>query len=167
MHNLTIEIINHSHLTLKLQINHQEIPLKKRKQRNHFIGKITLDEELLDISISSYQALSSRYWFILSYLFFLISFLGIFDTRYDTSGKSICYQAKVSIKEQSNLCYTINPYKKDETAAIFKGESIEKENHFFIDQEIKKRYKKLKTAKILTWIMGILIGILCVFLFLF
>ncbi|MDE5715510.1 MAG: hypothetical protein K2I42_05190 [Anaeroplasmataceae bacterium] len=162
MYEIMISIKNKSYLTPVLLINNKEISLTKNKRKNVFIGHFFIEEQTAEIEIYNYQPLESKYWFLIHYLFFIISFFGIFDIQYDKTGKSLLYKSCVDLNGRNCLNFVLSSFKANETAVLFDGESIEKENRFYINETIRKRGKTLKIAKTFSWILGIIIGIICV-----
>lgn len=127
----------------------------KRNNFGNYTYTLKTDSDKVNLKIINVHELDSKLWFILSYLFFLISFLGIFDKRLDKSCKKFQYESTINLIENSELTIELPRSYKFSTETIISKGNVNEDvitNNFYIDNKLKQKIKILKIAKILTWI---------------
>lgn len=140
----------------------------KRNNFGNYTYTLKTNSDKVNLKIINVHELEGKLWFILSYLFFLISLLGIFDKKIDKSCKKVQYESTIDLIENSELTIEFPRLSKTSTETIISKGNVNEEvitNNFYIDNKLKKRIKILKIAKILTWIASaILITIITIIL---
>ena len=167
---MVFDIYLPSRQTPLVLIDDQIVTVNKIKNGKYTYSTNTTNNQIINVKIFSMNELEGRCWFIILYLFFLISFLGIFDKRLDKKNIYLKYEANITINENNNSYIEIiaNKLPKKTYSDIIKincnNVSIdEKHNEYHIDNKLQKRYKILKTFKILTW-LAIVVTIIIIFL---
>lgn len=140
-------------------INNQKVNIVKKQKGRYFYKIDDYQEQVINLKILSVSEFDSPYWFIFLYLFFLISFLGLFDKRLDKQNVSLKYEANITIKENDNSFIEIvaNKITKKTPKGVIKTKNSNLEieeiiSEYQIDKKLQNRYRILKTFKILTWL---------------
>ena len=140
-----------------ISIDGKYVPIKKVKNGQVDSIHYTTENDYVEITVTKHYELESKWWFVMSIFFFLISILGIFDTRVGKRFYSVQYSARVRLSDVTNLHLTFNRFKEGERAIELKGEAEveELENVYTLNKKLNKRRKLLIFVKVLLWIAAI------------
>ncbi|MDE6047311.1 MAG: hypothetical protein K2F56_01645, partial [Anaeroplasmataceae bacterium] len=96
---------------------------------------------------------------ILCYFFFIISLLGIFDIRYKNKEKTVLFSAELFLKTDSVVELHYNAFSKNQEALELTGDCAFQilENHYTLDQTLKRKIRLLYILKLATWVCFIII----------
>lgn len=149
-----------------IKLDGKKVKFKKDSFGNRVIAYQT-ENDSVDISIINYLEINNRLWFLTNFIFFIISFFGLFDARYDKSCRvADCHFVVKLQQDEVNMEISYSPGLKSQNQAVVKCESEYEtlSNIIYVDQIAKKRYKLLKIFKILFIIVMIAIACLIVYL---
>ncbi|MDE6414517.1 MAG: hypothetical protein K2K48_03800, partial [Anaeroplasmataceae bacterium] len=118
MPKLTIFIRNYCSLKPTIFIDDKEVNIKKKKGK--LFCEIECDTQA-KLRIENYHPLNQRFGLGISYLFFIISLLGIFDNRYRYKEKRLLFYADLYLNENSQLEIKYNSFSKDKEAIELQG----------------------------------------------
>ena len=124
----------------------------------------TTEKDTVEITMTKRYAMEGKGWFWMNVLFFFISILGIFDVREGRKFQTYTYTALLHLNGSHNIEVGINRFVDGQRALEVKGDCIieEKENTFFVREDLRKRNKKLRWFKAFVWIalIAAVIGII-------
>lgn len=144
------------------RIDGNEILWTSTKENRLFYSWETEQSEIR-LEIFSFHEMSRPKWFWYAFFFFIISVFGIFNRRYEKTGKSVKYEAVIPLSEDiTDLNLTFHTFKDEEPAiktTVNKEEFTPKENIYYIDSQCQKRVKKFKTFEILWWVMLVILAV--------
>ena len=125
----------------------------KRNKFNSLETNYTTDKDCVEVVILRQLELKSRIWFLMAMIFFVISIFGILDPPYDRKFIAINCKFKINLKETNKVVVAFNNSSNAKAVDIKSDCEVEViENSYYIDEQVKKRYKILIGAKILLWI---------------
>lgn len=150
----------------KITIDGNEVKFKKDSYGNYTYAYST-EKDIVNIKIVNYLSINTKTWFITNFLFFLISFFGLFDQRHNKN--CIVRNCEFNVKLNQDVSnFDINTFigaNKTGSATIKADTEYETvSNNIYVDEVAQKRYKTLKITKIYTTIAIILIALLIIFL---
>ncbi|MBD5632805.1 MAG: hypothetical protein HDP34_06195 [Clostridia bacterium] len=133
---------------------------------NEYSGTYETERSEANLRVCMIHELQSKYWLLLSMVFFVISLFGIFDARYDKSFCAIKYNLDLRLNEVSNVVLNFNKFKDGQRAieCLTDCGSVETENLFYVDEQVKKRHKILRRIKIFTWLAVLAAAIVAIVL---
>ena len=156
MPNLTIYIKNTSSLKPTIFINDKEVRVKKKNGKQ----ACTIDcDSHVRLRIENYHPLNQKFGMLISYFFFIISLLGIFDLRYHYKAKRLLFSAEFDLFEDSELEIKYNSYSNDKEAVELQGNASYSilTNQYFLDEKLKRKIRILNFLKFATWIVFIIV----------
>lgn len=160
MKKLILTVAGNSFFNADILIDDNYIyPIKKKKGIKTY--EIETDKNELEIKINTLNELNSKHWLAIHIFFFIVSLFGIFDIKDKKKNYSINYKGKLKlIDEEPNIKIIFKSCKVNEPAFRIEG-NCELENNdsnkYFIDEEIAEKKKILKTIKIVSWILLVII----------
>lgn len=166
MKQLNLKIKLGSTPNTKITIDGAKVKFKRDSYGNYtYIHQTNASKA--NIRIISYIDINFKSWFIVNILFFIFTIFGILDKR--ASKNYIVKDCEFDVeldKDVTNLdINTILGTNKEGQATVkCDGKYQTIKNNIYIDEIAKQRYKKLKTAKIITSIVMIIAIILIVYL---
>lgn len=160
--------------TLILSLNpHRKLPvtvfadgnaLKFKKKKNGYECEYVTPNKDVNIDVRTVSEVNSKWWWLTSLLFFFFSCFGIFDAHYDKKCTRVKYSATVTLSENEINVLTVkyNPVSAGFKCVECKGNCTvqETENIYYIDDNAKKRLKKLRLIKALSWVGLVLAAII-------
>ena len=113
------------------------------------------------IIIKRFLEINSKFWLLWQLLFFVISVFGIFDMHGSKGYFVVDCEFKISLNEDTKVTLKMNDSPQKTTACQIECNTSYEEikNQYFIDEQAKKRGKKLIFAKIITTLLIIAIFI--------
>lgn len=125
----------------------------------------TTEKNTVEITLTKRYEMEGKGWFWINVLYFIISVFGIFDAREGRRFQTYTYTALLHLNGSHKLEVSINKFVEGQRALEVSGNCVieEKENVFFIRQDLRKRHKKLVWFKVCMWLalIGVIIGIIC------
>lgn len=113
--------------------------------------EIQTDKNELDVEIFKWFEIERKHWIFTSFIFFFISFFGMFDIKYNDKPYDLKYKGKVILNEEENdVNVVLRPFKPNEKAFMFEGncDVVDNEtNKYFINDVVVNRRNKLKKVK--------------------
>ncbi len=166
MKQVDIKIINTAGLDLYAKIDGKVVKTKVNRYGHTTIHHETEKDEI-EISLCSFYELQSKWWFLTSIFFFIISAFGILDQHKKKNNYVFTYQAKMTqIKPQESVKIILKKQKDETTKAAVEGTATLQEsiNSYKEDPIIDKRRTILKFTKLGLWVALIAVCILIVVL---
>lgn len=156
MNNVKINVLGLCHVkNTIIYIDGKKILLKKNNFGNYEINYQT-DNDFIDLEIYKQLEINEPLWFILGIFYFLISLFGILSPRYEKCIVVDCrYKFKVDMETKIKISF-INANDKTVQLESSNEYNIIK-NEFSNDNRAKKRLRILLLAKILLWILFIIL----------
>lgn len=115
---------------------------------------IKTEKDTVEITLTKRYAMEDKGWFWMNVLFFIISAFGIFDVGEGRRFQTYTYTALLHLNGSHKLNVNINKFANGKRALEVTGDCVieERENVFFIREDLRKRNKKLNWFKALMWI---------------
>lgn len=130
-------------------------PLRLRKVgSNMYDCRVETDAERVNLSVCKAFELDGKFWFLIAIAYFIISVFGIFDAFYDKRFYAVKYEIELNLNGISNVELTFNKFESGKRAIVCRCDcsADEIENEYFVEENIKRRYKVFKKVKLITWI---------------
>ena len=159
MNNLDLSIRYLSSNRLAVYIDDEPILLKQNRY-GVYTYHLSTKKDHINLKVCTLHELEGKFWFIFSYIFFIISLLGIFNRKIDKKCLKINYESNLKLLENSNIEFDFTKYTNSNNESSLPKSNIEIDtiaNNYYIDTKLKKRYKILKLAKIFTWIATLIL----------
>ena len=159
MKNITIKMIGFGFLPT-LTIDNKVVKTKKNK----FGGRecfVQTDKNTVEIGVYKYQEINGKLWWLMYFLFFVISLGGIFDIPFGKNIVSLTSKFVVTVGENTNIKIYLNENamrngKSNNAIKIECTDEVETvQNTIFVDERAKKRIKIYRILKVLTWVAAI------------
>lgn len=152
MNNLNVKIVG-SGMNPLCAIDGNQIVLKKNKYGINE-GTFQTDKSEVQIAIYRYLELSSKFWWLVSIVFFLISIFGICNPPYDRKCIQIEYVANIKLNENTEYKFVVSSRQAGERAITCEGngEIEEIENKVVIDKRVKRRLSIVRLFTFIAWI---------------
>lgn len=110
---------------------------------------------IIEITVKKLSEMSDKLWFFWGILFFLISFLGIFNPRYDRRCVTVEYTQKFQLYPQNNIHLEFNRVIAGKPAVNVRFSCLayrETANVYGVDKQAKKRFRILSAVEALIWL---------------
>ncbi len=164
MNQLNLKVRKGADKYSKILIDDKKVKSKKDSFGSRII-KYETENDTVDIKIYSYLEINNKLWLLTNIFFYIISLFGLFDIRLNKTCKVVDCHFVVKMKDLVNMTITTkgkNTQTPQEAEVECDSEYQAKENVIYIDSVAKKRFKILKIAKIITFIliMAIIVGII-------
>ena len=166
MKNLNIKINGSLPKDSLISIDDKVVKFKRDKHNKLFYNYQT-ESSKVTINIKKYSEMHIKHWFFWQMFMFFITLFGIFDSKLEKKVLTINCKFNVFINQDESVVIKCNKF-------IDEGEAIQIEtnanvfvekNAYKVDKEAKKKFKKLKIAKILSVFgIGIVIALLIILL---
>lgn len=149
---------------VKISIDDKKVKSKKDSFGSRIINYQT-ENDTVDIKIYHYLEINNKMWFLTNIFFYIISIFGLFDMKLNKTCKVVNCHFIVKMKDVVNMTITTNIKNStdlQEAQVECDSEYQTQENSIYIDDVAKKRFKILKTAKIIIFILAIatIIGVI-------
>ena len=164
MSELRINLVNNLPYESRLFIDGKEmIPQRDKKTRISEIVAET-DKEFTEIRVENFfeARLPFWKWFLTTFVCWIISVFGIFDSVSGKTGRVVDLKLNVKTTENAFVKMKFNLYKKDGTVAqITETDTEVREitNIYRIDKQAKKRNKAYKIVRIIS-LIAVAIGVM-------
>ncbi len=152
MNKIRIKSICNVNLNTIFLIDGNELKFKKNKYGNNICVYETEKDEV-ELNIISFHELNGKFWFLFALLFYIISFFGLFNPKYDKRDFDLKYKGRIKLKPENDLIITFKTCMVNKPALAFKGDcDIENNetNMYLPNPVLKKKLKVLKLFKVLT-----------------
>lgn len=142
-------------------IDDKPVKCKKNNYGNIDISQ-QFDKDKVEVKICKYFELNGKLWFLMSMLFFIISFFGILDVPYNKKCIAIDCRFTIALSEKTNVKIKFNKLSEQGRAVEIESEANIEEicNEYYVDMRAKKRRKILIITKLLIW-LALIIGVVC------
>lgn len=139
----------HNTLNPVVIVDNQMINFKKNKQGN-LVYLFETEKDTIKIKANRFLDVGGIAWFFIQILFFLISFLGLFDVHQKESCMGIDFEMIVDLKEENKISLQFMPQKENKKAILVHTDLVCQEvaNSYYLDTQAKKKLKYLKWIKI-------------------
>lgn len=116
----------------------------------------------VNVKIVKSLEINSKLWWLSEIFFFIISVLGIFDTRADKRCQVTSCDFDVELTKQTNMTVSFNKFEEDGKAVEIESNVAvsENKNVYYIDKIAKKRIKVTRIVKLAFWIALIITAII-------
>ena len=136
-----------------------DVPTKFKKDKHHNLScNYQTEKSKVSLKIVRYFDANSKHWFFWQIFMFLITIFGIFSPRVEKKPLELNSEFEFEVSENTEIVLTANAFKDCGKAYEVTSSLpyVELKNKFRVSKEVKKKYKKLKTAKIVTF-LGVLV----------
>lgn len=162
MKKLNLKVNSNLNIDAYFLVDGKSVKGKKNKFGNT-VKCLETDKEEVEISIFDFNEMQGKLWFLTSFIFFIISLFGLLDIRLNKNCRSIDCKLKVKLdKEVNEMSIGYNNFEDNGSAVHFEGDcEVEViSNRYYINEELKKRFKIMKWVKIATVLVAIVALIL-------
>lgn len=160
MNEVNFKLIRDRRLPATLFVDGSAVKMKKQKDGSYACAYVT-QGNCVDVRLCTVSETSSKFWWLTSLLFFVFSCFGIFDAHYDKKCRAVSYGCTLSLSPEGKNAVTLKCVPVAEgfkcVECLADCGVTETENVFFTDAAAKRRLKKLKIIKILSWV-GIIVA---------
>lgn len=149
-----------------IKIDNKKVKLKKNSFGN--LGcEYSTDNQNVKITLQKFLEINNKFWWLWQIVYFVISIFGIFDYRLDKQCYVIDCEFDVQVSENTTLTLRYDGKTGKEKALQIETDAnvTEIKNQFYVDENAKKRMKKLKFIKLATFFCEALIIVLLILLF--
>ena len=164
MNKLTLSFTNSPITSTAVVIDGNLIVAKKDKNRTIYVYETEKQE--VSLNIFSVHEFTGKFWWFFAFIYNLISVFGIFNPKYEKTGKVFDYKGVVVLNGDTQIKMSY-PIAKVGNIALkfFDCEYLNNEtNVYFTNEEIKKRAKAFKGIQIATIIVVLLSVLAIIFL---
>lgn len=165
MKELNLKIKGTKKINPTIEVDGKIVKLKKNSFGN-YEGKVQVQNDQVNIKVYRYLELNSKFWFLKSLLYFIVSIFGIFDSIKEKKCIVIDFCAKLNMQNIDNATLELNANNLTTQGQAFKiisnCELEEISNGYYVDTKANKRRKFLNVVKFVVFV-GTVIGL--VFLF--
>lgn len=160
MNNVNLKILGGASLNPTCLIDGDVVAMSKNSYGN-LEGNFQTEKDGIQITIFRYLELNSRWWWLMSIVFFFISIFGLLNPPYDKKCIQIEYIATIKLKENNEINLKLNNVKREEKAISIDTicEVCEQENKIFVDKKAKKRLFLVRFFETIAWLGMIVIAI--------
>lgn len=129
-------------------------PVKIGDNGRFDVCRYETERDCVEVVVTKYYELDSKWWFVMNLLFFFISVLGIFDTRLGKRFYGVHYRARIYLKGETNLTMKFNTFREGQRAIEVTGDARieELENDYFINKTLRRRRKVVIWTRVLIWL---------------
>ena len=160
MNSIKVDILGGLDVKPTLMIDNQFVKIKKDKFGN-YQANFQTEKDTVELAVYKYLELKSKLWFLMAFVFFVISLFGILNPRYDKSCIVLEYKIKIKLNSQTEIKLAMNKFQNNgrayEISTDCKYEEIT--NLYYVDQVAKKRLKILKVITIISWVILVILGL--------
>lgn len=141
-------------LAPSVYVDGKPLEVKQYGKGNDSECSFTTDKSTVEITMTKRYTMEGKGWFWMNVLFFFISILGIFDVGEGRKFQTYTYTALLHLNGTNNIEVGINKFVNGQRALEVQGNCVieEKENVFFIREDLRKRNRKVRWFKALVWI---------------
>ena len=152
MRALEMKIVNNTNLSPAVRIDGKPVRLKRNAYGNYTYRAAT-EAETVRVSVTYLSELRSRFWFLASLFFFVVSLFGLFDS-FDRRCREMVCDLTVHTDGNGPLILRFFPYADGARAMAYEydGTVTETENKYYFNAAAKKRLKILRFVKIAVWL---------------
>ena len=161
MNKLTVKLNGYASKDTTFLVDGTKVKIKNNKFGNKVFEYQTEKSEVT-IVIKRLLEINSRFWLAWQLLFFVISIFGIFDVRGSKGYFVVDCELKVKVQEDTQVTLKMNdsPQKTIACQVESNTEVEEIKNSYYIDEQAKKKGKKLVFAKIVTFLVIAVVAVL-------
>lgn len=119
------------------------------------------DKDTVEIAVFKYQEINGKLWWLLYFLFFVISLGGIFDIPFGRKIVSLTSKFVVKVSEVTDIKLYLNEdamrngKSKNAIKVVCANEVETLQNTIFADKKAKKRIKIYRILKVVAWVAAI------------
>lgn len=161
MNKLTLNLYRTRGVLPNVMINGKLVKMKKVKKATYYQTVKEIDSDKAKIEIFRFQEINSRLWFLMYFLYFIISVGGIFDIPFNKKPLTIQSIYEVDLTEDCIVNISMENDIKNNVATKIVTDLTYRQgiNACSLDLKAKKRIKIYRILKVLTWIAGIITGV--------
>ncbi len=152
MNKIRIKSICNVNLNTIFLIDGNEIKFKKNKYGNN-ICEYETEKDEVELNIFSIHELNGKFWFLFAFIFYIISFFGLLNPKYDKKCLDLKYKGKIKLRPNNELTVTFKKCLANQPALTFKGDCDIEDNEtnvYMQNPVLKKKLKVLRLFKIIT-----------------
>lgn len=161
---LNLKVVGARSYNCELFVNGKEAAYKKDSFENR-LYRIETQESSVNIQFVSASVYGGKRWSLYSVFIFLVSIFGLFAPKRKETGRGFVFDAVYNLCDGESFC-EIKLNKEflcgGEAFTVTGSPEIVK-NYFYVDEDIKKRVKKMKAVK---WIIAVGVIVACAVFFL-
>lgn len=163
MNKLTVKLNGYASKDTMFLVDGQKVKFKNNRFGNKEFVYQT-EKSKVNITINRFLEINSKFWLLWQLLFFVISIFGIFDMRSSRGYFVVDCEMNVDVSEDTKLTLKMNDSPKNDYACTYECNTQVEEvkNQYYVDEKAQKRGKILVWAKILTFAVFAIIGIVIV-----
>ncbi len=158
MKELNLKILGSAQIKPTILIDNKKVKSKKNKYGSYDI-LYTTEKDHVEVSICKYLEINGKLWFLMSMLFWLISFFGIFDVPYDRKCIVLNCKFNLELKEKNNVSVKFNTIKTQGEAVTIETDSKYEilSNFYYLDKKAKKRVVFLRIFKLISFVLVVIL----------
>ena len=161
MNKLTLNLYKAFDVLPNVMINGKMVKMKKVKKATYYQTVCEVDTNIAKIEIFKFQEITSKLWFLMYFLYFIISVGGIFDIPFNRKPLTVQSIYEVDLTQDSVVNISMENDMKNNIATKIVTDLTYRQgiNTCSLDLKAKKRIKIYRILKILTWIGALATGV--------
>ena len=157
MNRLNVTLYGFAAFRPSVYVDGKAVCCKKNAYGNYTLSCET-DKNRVNVSVYKFLEINGRFWFLFSFLFYLLGIFGIFDTSYDKKCLSVecSFDALVSGENSAAVRYVSQGAGAASIGVEATCPVVQLANACFVDERAKKRLKIMRTVKLLFFFAAII-----------